>query len=234
MDQPLVDSNNGLQEEDRNFGLNNEKNNEQGDGENEHKQPVEAANNIGSVSFSKIKENIQAIKSLWSPKRINLPLSIMIGDFQKEEFVVEESVGGGVQDEIYEGFFAGDPSRRLLLKVFCGIDKKSIMKSFRNQAVALSRLSRLVKADYRHSLLVEAKMEGSFFNDLLTKAGYQKDIKRYKSLLKKYQEFPQVLKANFGLVVAMDPYNVIVDNNDNFHVLDLDGVTISQEMQLNK
>ena len=165
------------------------------------------------------------IRSLWNPTKITLPLTIMISDGTgKEEFIVKEKVGSSIKGAIYKGFFSNTPSRILVLKVFRGITK---MESFKNEITALSKLSRLVKADHQNALIVESSGEGPFILDVWSELNKNKESEKFKSLLQKYQQIPEVLKEKYGVInVNVQPYNVVVDNEENLHVLDLDGVRL--------
>jgi hypothetical protein len=186
-------------------------------------------NSISPGDESGAISNAEKIRSLWTPHSSILPVSILIGDIYKEEFVVERRVGGSPSDETYEGHFVSDPSRRQILKVFCGIDQQMVMEKFKNELLVLKRLGRLLKSDYRNSIFVEEKIKGVFFNDSLVTAMHEKNFKRYSMLIKKYQGFPLVLKEKYGIDASIHPFNVIVDHSDNFHLFDSAGATLIQD-----
>ena len=173
--------------------------------------------------------NAKAIKSLWNPKTVRLPISILIGDINEEEFVVERHVGTRYLEEIYEGYFASDPSKLQTLNVFFGVDRQMVMKFFEKDFLVLKRLGRLVKSDDLNTLIVEEQLEGEIINNLLSKAMLENNQERYNMLLNEYKGFPQTLKEKYGLDVSIHPFNVIVDQYNRFHLLDVTQAELVQD-----
>ena len=132
-----------------------------------------------------------------------------------KDFVLTGKLGSGGEGVVYLGFESTDRNKVIALKAF---RSKSHLNSYQNEVKALKIQSALVDESSENMIIVRPFVQGKSLYDRLKN---EKDPLEYEWLVKEYNALPGQFRKRWGLVHGdVRPANVLVDQYNNFHLID--------------